>query len=321
MNKLLSSCCTLFLLSFLSCSGNGSDIDFREEMRSFVIALSRYARSIDSNFIIVPQNGHDLLTGNGGHDGTPVAEYIDAISGGGQEDFNYGYEGDGIATPAPEHAWMKGFLDILEANGKEVLVIDYCTGNTQIDDSYATNDAYNYITFATTDRELSTIPPYPAAPYEGDANNVLALSDARNFLYLITPGSFASKADYLTALRGPRHDLLVIDLFYGDTALTGAEVASLKTKSGGGTRLVLAYMSIGEAEDYRHYWQASWGPGYPLWLGTENPDWEGNYKVHYWEPEWQAIIYGNDSSYLKKILDAGFDGVYLDIIDAYEYYE
>jgi len=33
------------------------------------------------------------------------------------------------------------------------------------------------------------------------------------------------------------------------------------------------------------------------------------------------IIYGNNNSYLKKILDAGFDGVYLDIIDAFEYFE
>ena len=41
----------------------------------------------------------------------------------------------------------------------------------------------------------------------------------------------------------------------------------------------------------------------------------------YWQPEWKDIIYGNDDSYLKKILDAGFDGVYLDIIDAYERYE
>lgn len=33
------------------------------------------------------------------------------------------------------------------------------------------------------------------------------------------------------------------------------------------------------------------------------------------------IIYGNNNSYVKKILDAGFDGVYLDIIDAFEYFE
>ena len=52
-----------------------------------------------------------------------------------------------------------------------------------------------------------------------------------------------------------------------------------------------------------------------------SPDWEGNYKVRYWEEDWQAIIYGDADSYLQKILDAGFDGVYLDIIDAFEYFE
>ncbi|NOX86519.1 MAG: hypothetical protein GXO86_11260, partial [Chlorobi bacterium] len=83
----------------------------------------------------------------------------------------------------------------------------------------------------------------------------------------------------------------------------------------------VCYMSIGEAEDYRYYWQPDWKPGNPSWLDKENPDWEGNYKVKYWDKGWQGIIFGNDGSYLKKILDAGFDGVYLDIIDAFEYFE
>ena len=33
--------------------------------------------------------------------------------------------------------------------------------------------------------------------------------------------------------------------------------------------------------------------------------------------DWQEIIYGNDDSYAKKIIDAGFNGVYLDNIEAY----
>ncbi len=87
-------------------------------------------------------------------------------------------------------------------------------------------------------------------------------------------------------------------------------------------------MSIGEAENYRWYWQNEWDadndgqpdPGAPSWLGPMNPDWEGNYKVKYWESNWQDIIFGSDTSYLDKIIQAGFDGVYLDIIDAYEYW-
>ena len=80
-------------------------------------------------------------------------------------------------------------------------------------------------------------------------------------------------------------------------------------------------MSIGEAEDYRYYWDSDWEPGHPSWIEEENPDWPGNYKVKYWNSSWQDIIYGNGDSYLQKILDQGFDGVYLDIIDAYEYFE
>ena len=37
--------------------------------------------------------------------------------------------------------------------------------------------------------------------------------------------------------------------------------------------------------------------------------------------DWQKIIMGNDGLYQKKILDAGFDGAYLDIIDVFEYFE
>jgi len=85
--------------------------------------------------------------------------------------------------------------------------------------------------------------------------------------------------------------------------------------------LVVSYMSIGEAEDYRFYWQSSWSSNSPAWLKAQNPDWPGNYKVEYWDSDWQQVIYGNNSSYLQKVLNAGFDGVYLDIIDAYEYFE
>ena len=93
-------------------------------------------------------------------------------------------------------------------------------------------------------------------------------------------------------------------------------------KSGG--RKVLSYLSIGEAEDYRYYFESSWislierqpNSSAPCWLARTNPDWEGNYKVQYWSENWQQIILG----YLDKIIEDGFDGVYLDIIDAFEYW-
>lgn len=93
-------------------------------------------------------------------------------------------------------------------------------------------------------------------------------------------------------------------------------------------KTALAYLSIGEAEDYRDYFQSGWlaqdrasglqqpSPSAPTWLGHTNPDWAGNYKVRYWAKDWQQIVL----SYVDNIIDAGFDGVYLDIIDAFEYW-
>src|SRR5690349_2496887 len=99
------------------------------------------------------------------------------------------------------------------------------------------------------------------------------------------------------------------------------DVQRMRRKPDGGKRVVLSYMSIGEAEDYRYYWDPTWKARAPAWLEKENPDWPGNYKVRYWSPEWRALIFGSPGAYLDKIIAAGFDGVYLDIIDVFEYYE
>ncbi len=120
-----------------------------------------------------------------------------------------------------------------------------------------------------------------------------------------------------------KFDLIVTDYSADGTEnqrYSAEQVARLKSAPSG-PRLVLAYMSIGEAEDYRYYWQRGWRPGSPGWLQPVNPQWRGNYPVEYWRPEWKSIIYGSPGAYLDKIIDAGFDGVYLDIIEAYEIFE
>ena len=112
----------------------------------------------------------------------------------------------------------------------------------------------------------------------------------------------------------------IVDLFYGPETLTAGEVASLRQKAHGGRRLVYAYMSVGEAETYRYYWQREWQDNPPCWLAEANTDWQDNFKVKYWRPEWQHILYGSRDSYLDKIISAGFDGAFLDVVDAYYYF-
>ncbi|MGE3915321.1 MAG: MJ1477/TM1410 family putative glycoside hydrolase [Hyphomicrobiaceae bacterium] len=106
-------------------------------------------------------------------------------------------------------------------------------------------------------------------------------------------------------------------------AFTAAAVSLMKQRpSGAPNKKVVAYMSIGEAEKGRFYWPngsmdaSSRPPG----LGPLNPNFPDNFKVKYWNPDWQKIILGTNG-YLERILRAGFDGVYLDIIDGFEFWE
>ncbi|MEZ5849870.1 MAG: endo alpha-1,4 polygalactosaminidase [Hyphomicrobiaceae bacterium] len=118
-----------------------------------------------------------------------------------------------------------------------------------------------------------------------------------------------------------RADVLVLDYARDgtdDTALTPGDIERLKRKPDGSRRLLLAYCSIGEAESYRFYWQKQWKRQKPGWLLGENPDWEENYSVRFWDPGWQRIIFGGTASYVDRIVAQGFDGVYLDKCDVFE---
>ena len=122
----------------------------------------------------------------------------------------------------------------------------------------------------------------------------------------------------LGAIGKTAYDLVITDYSSNgseDGEFTQKQVRALK-HSPGGPKIVLAYKSIGEAEDYRFYWLSDWENTGPTWLAAENTNWPGNYKVHYWDPDWQSIVL----RYADRVLASGFDGVYLDIIDAYEYF-
>ncbi|MCF8277272.1 MAG: endo alpha-1,4 polygalactosaminidase [Flavobacteriales bacterium] len=296
--------------------------DYREEMRSFVIGISEYAKGMNPNFVIIPQNGIELISTNGEVDGPLHTAYTMAIDAHGQEDLFYGYNNDYVATPTQESEYIQGFLNKSLQAGNRILVIDYCSTPANMLDSYELNEAAGYVGFAADERNLTTIPSYPNTIWQESSSLVNSLPIVQNFLYLLNSENYPSKTNFINQVRATNYDLLVIDLFFNDgTPFTASDISQLREKANGGQRMVVCYMSIGEAEDYRYYWQSSWSTDKPVWLEAENPDWEGNYKVKYWNTDWQNIIYGNNESYTKMIVDAGFDGAYLDIIDGYEYFE
>ncbi len=318
---------TVWLLVFPACRNTGGALpppqtDYKQKMRDFVTEISRYAKTSNPDFLIIPQNGIELVTLSGKENGTPAIDYLNAIDGNGQEDLFYGYYNDNQATPAEVTETLKKFLDISKKAGNTILVTDYCSDREKINDAYAKDNVLGYAGFVADHRELDNIPSFPSQPYHENTTDIGQLSQVKNFLYLINPQNFDTKAGFIRKIKATGYDLIVMDLFFNNgEPFSSDEIHQLKKKPGGGRRLVVCYLSIGEAETYRYYWKPEWKKNPPRWLDKPNPDWPGNYKVKYWDPRWQAIFFGNDSAYLHKIMAAGFDGAYLDIIDAFEYFE
>lgn len=294
-----------------------SDDDYRGLMRDFVTKISKIGKSAKPGFVVIPQNGIQLVTTTDESDGPLAEQYLAAIDGHGQEDIFYGNPDDNVASSKDDIEWLRGYLDRSKAKGNVILCTDYCSTESKMKDSREKNDAAGYLGYQAIERNLNVIPSYK--PFNENDKVINKLSDAQNFLYILQLEDFKSKDDFINKVCATNFDLLITDLFfYEEAPFTADDVERLRQKKNGGKRMVVCYMSIGEAEDYRFYWQKGWKRGNPEFLDYENPDWKGNFKVKYWNSDWQDIIL---KQYLPKIIDAGFDGVYLDIIDAFEFYE
>jgi cysteinyl-tRNA synthetase, unknown class len=192
---------------------------------------------------------------------------------------------------------------------------------TSTDTSAATRLVTGLAALVLLAHALCAAPPSQAQTADTTTSPARIFAAAKSWGYQlqkIDPGKLAAAP----------YDVLVLDYSRDGTderALTADEVRRLKLKPDGSERLVLAYLSIGEAETYRYYWDERWSldPTTPTalppppWLGRENKKWRGNHGVDYWHEDWQKIIFIGENSYLDRIIRAGFDGVYLDKVDQY----
>ena len=144
-----------------------------------------------------------------------------------------------------------------------------------------------------------------------------------SFAYVLQADALEkTKPAAIERLAASGRDWIVLDaVFNSDTPWTRADLDALRARKP--ERKIIAYLSIGEAEDYRPYWRKEWGTrrkltaAAPAWLGSENPQWKGNYRVKYWNADWQRLILAS----VDEVMARGFDGVYLDIVDGFETYE
>jgi cysteinyl-tRNA synthetase len=166
--------------------------------------------------------------------------------------------------------------------------------------------------------------PSATAPFLVQAETAGMADERRKRIGAIHNSSYWLSSFELTGVVAAPHDLMVIDSDISanrtfEREFTPSEVARMKRRPDGSPRILLAYLSIGEAERYRPYWRQAWyDPSTkPAWLGQENRRWAGNFAVQYWNPEWQQLIFGTPESYLDRVLAQGFDGIYLDRADAF----
>lgn len=157
----------------------------------------------------------------------------------------------------------------------------------------------------------------------------LSLAEVRYWAYQIQG---LDREGAVEALVDSHYDLVVIE---PTRTIVGSEdfdsqdvVERIKGSAnslGTGTKLVLAYVDIGEAEAYRTYWQDDWQApelgqrGNPDFLVTLDPDgWSGNFPVAYWDQRWKEIVIYGKGSLLDLVLEDGFDGIYLDWVGAFD---
>jgi cysteinyl-tRNA synthetase len=116
------------------------------------------------------------------------------------------------------------------------------------------------------------------------------------------------------------YDLIVMDQLRSlkgtEDHDTKADITRIKNSpnSRGGKKIVLCYIDVGQAESYRYYWENHWSIGEPSWILAPDPDgWNENYGVKFWDSQWVTII----EDYIGKIIDDGFDGIYMDWLQIY----
>lgn len=279
------------------------------KMQDFIIEISKFAREQDPDFILIPQNGEEVLFHDIDPDGTVNTDLVAAIDGFGVEELFYNN-----GSYAPDDYRLSMLRKV--SPGIKILVADYLANDSDYQHALQAADTEHFIAFPryNANYDYKYIPP---TVYHENSNNIQTLSQAQNYLYLISTENYSDKAGFLAAIQQTNFDVVIIDAFFGDELLTSTDVSSLKTKANGAQRLVISYMNIGSAEKYRYYWKKTWGLHHPLWLKKKYDGYKDEIWVKFWNKEWKEIIYGNSDSYTQKLLNIGFDGAYLDNIEGF----
>lgn len=200
---------------------------------------------------------------------------------------------------------------------RRLLSLERCAAPAEAEAARAHAARDRVLTFAQADDGDLDRLPSGHAPQE-NADPVRTLTAARNWLPLLDAGRYGDRAEWVAALDGTNYDILVIDVAHrGSDPLTKADLAALHYKTMGAPRLVLADIPIGRAFDTRWYWRKGWTAGAPAFLFAPDRTQPGAYIADMADPKWKELL----GKYVAGAMDLGFDGVLLDDLDTYLWFE
>ncbi len=301
-------------------------IDHREEMRGFIQRIADYARAQKNGFAVVARDAGELIIKRDVQDEkiiSPARTFIRSIDGVMFDGVFAGYQMIGKEPPAEIQATTFERIGRAKQSGLNVLSMEFATAPQAIDNIYR-NAMDKGIVASVVHRatpDLTEIPPYPKRPNAENPNNILALKDVKNFIYLSDPAAFGRQDQFALKIHDNNFDMVIVDPFSGRAPLSKAAVETLKYKKLGARRMVLARMDIGTAASYRYYWQPNWREGNPRWIAAPYPGDPDRFFVEYWNPAWQNVIFGNPQSFLFGLIAQGYDGVLLEGMRSYLVYE
>ena len=301
--------CFICILVFASsCSKEKRSEKAAEKMVEFVSELSTYAKNLDPNFLVIPQNGAELAFNYQDINDGLNQNYLSYIDGVGIESLFY----NGSLNPDEERLNMLREV----VTSKTILVSDNLSDDSNMDNAVSRNSDEGFLAFPRSNNNYDYL-YIPDTIYYENADDVLNLLDAENYLYLISTDAYTDRESFISAIEATNYDLVIIDAFFDNVLLSPADVGRMKIKANGGQRLVIAYINVGAAENYRYYWQEKWKLHKPNWLKKPYDGYEDEIWVQFWKSAWKDIIFRNSDSYIDKILISKFDGAYLDNVEAY----
>ena len=307
----------------------------RQMMRDIVIALSDYAKKRNPRFLILARNAPELLVKESrewkwetlrdpdGIDkytkvGSINRPYLKAIDGMLIDGTWYGAADYGKPTATAKSKYLQSIAEVVRREGRRLLTLDYCADKLvgRTIEAVATRaGALAYID-RDGDKLLGQIPA--DRPQHENPAAVSNMAHAKNFLPLLRSDGFGTRTDWVNALAATNYDMLMIDTFWRETeSISFEQVRQLHYKRLGSDRLVFGVLPLGLARDTRFYWKSDWKLGEPPFLVAPDPGDPAQTVVNYWDEKWKEIV----GKYMQGIVDLGVDGVLLDQVDSYLYFE